>query len=153
MDGWRPLGRHRIRRDGLVFLLETQGELSPADAAQLIDAMMAADAQDPHIGVLADLRRGFALPAEARRIIAARSEEQKHRPTMPLAILGASLPVRALVTLLINAVGIIRRRRQLELAFFASEAEAVAWLSPLAVKRGQLTLAQEAGEGESPRTR
>lgn len=140
---WQPLGRHRIRREGFVFWLETHGELTPDDAGRLLNEIMAFDRQEPRLGVLVDVRGGFAISPEARRVIAIRAEEEKQRPTMPLAIIGASLPVRALLMLLINAVGLIRRRRQLDLSFFSTEAEAVAWMEPLTAKRVELLAAQQ----------
>lgn len=147
MTEWRPLGRHRIRREGFVLWLETHGELTPSEAGQLIDEMSACDRADPRLGVLTDVRGGFSISAEARRVVAVRSEEEKQRPPMPLAIVGASLPVRALVTLLVNAVGLIRRRRHLDLAFFSTEAEAVAWIEPLSAKRVEMLLAQQRTTG------
>lgn len=145
MQDWQPLGRHRFRREGIVFRLEMHGELTPEDAGRMIDAMSACDREDPCLGVLTDVRGGFSISAEARRIVALRSEEEKQRPSMPLAIVGASLPARALVTLLVNAVGLIRRRRQLDLAFFSTDAEAVAWIGPLATKRAELLAARQSG--------
>lgn len=136
MPAWQPIGRHRFYREGPIFWLETYGEVSAADASQLIDELGDADRESPQIGVLVDVRGGFSLPADARRVIATRSrEEHRGRPPLPMAVVGAALAVRAVVTLLINAVSLLTRRRNSELAFFTSTAEGLEWLTPLALSR------------------
>lgn len=138
MPAWQPLGKHRYSIEGMLFLLETGGELTPAEATLLIQAMTEADKRSPALGILVDVAGGFSLPAETRRTIARLSIEGNRagRPTIPMAILGASLPVRALVTLLINAVQLVGRQRN-DLRFFTQRDEAMTWLMPLARKRGE----------------
>lgn len=138
MPAWQPIGKHRFSVEGMLFLLDTGGELTPAEATLLIGEMSAADKRSPSLGILVDVAGGFSLPAETRRTIARLSVEGNSggRPTIPMAILGASLPVRALVTLLINAVQLVGRQRN-DLRFFTQRDEAVTWLLPLARKRGE----------------
>jgi hypothetical protein len=136
MPTWQPIGKHRFYIEGMLFLLETKGELTPEEAARLIQEMTEADLRSPALGILVDVAGGFSLPAETRRTIARLSTESHGRPTIPMAVVGASLPVRAVVTLLINAVQLVTRRRN-DLRFFALHAEANAWLMPLARKRGE----------------
>lgn len=137
MIEWQLLGKHRFRLECLILVLETHGELTPDDARQLIDRLSELDARSPALGVLVDVAGGFSIPAESRRTIARLASEGRGRSPMPLAVVGASLPARAVVTLLINAVQLLTRLRN-DLRFFAQRGEAIEWLTPLAQRRGEV---------------
>jgi hypothetical protein len=132
MSDWHKLGAHRYRViDGIVWL-EAHGEFSVADGYELVDMLVKLQAARPDCGVLIDVRGGISMPAATRKVMAERAGEGPM--PIPMAVIGASLPVRAMMTLLMNAIRVILRRN-VPTAFLATPEEAVPWLRARAEDR------------------
>ena len=75
------------------------------------------------------------MPPQTRKVLAQRSDNG-YTP-LPLAVVGASLPVRAVLTLVLNAIRLLLRK-DVATAFLKSEAEATSWLQPRMLARAEL---------------
>jgi len=127
MSDWQYIGPHRYHIIDSLLRLETSGPIDVAQANQLVDLLVFLQAQSQACGVLVDVSGGLEVPLQSRQVLAQRAGEGEH--PIPIAVIGATLPLRAIVTLLLNAVRLVLRR-QVPITFVKAEAEALAWLRP-----------------------
>lgn len=118
---FQPLGKHRIRLQEDVVIMEAHGEISLEEAREMCAL------QGPHciplgysLGII-DATDGIHMSAEARRYFAEWMKE--HRLPNYSVIIGANFMVRTLGTLFANAVRIVTSQ-EAGLHFCRSEAEA-----------------------------
>ena len=128
MSDWQYIGLHRYHIIGSMLRLETSGPIDVPQANQLVDLLVFLQAQSQACGVLVDVSGGLEVPLQSRQVLAHRAGEGEH--PIPIAIIGATLPLRAIVTLLINAVRLVLRR-EVPISFVKAEADALAWLKPV----------------------
>jgi hypothetical protein len=97
--------------------------------------MIRLQSQQDACGVLLNVSDGLEVPPQTRKVLAQRSDNG-YTP-LPLAVVGASLPVRAVLTLVLNAIRLLLRK-DVATAFLKSEAEATSWLHPRMLARAEL---------------
>lgn len=123
----RQLGLHTVKQDGDLLFIILRGPLALAEA-QVLHGLLADTLQRwGHAYVLVDSSRGDALSADTRRWIA--EWNQRHRVD-GVAIFGANLFMRTMLSLVLNAIGLLGKRR-VPAHFVKNEAEARAWLASL----------------------
>jgi hypothetical protein len=129
------MGSHRYRIHDGVFAIRTQGVFSVEDTHLLLDQMVLMQSQQDACGVLLNVSDGLEVPPQTRKALAQRSDNG-YTP-LPLAVVGASLPVRAVLTLVLNAIRLLLRK-DVATVFLKSEAEAITWLQPRMLARAEL---------------
>jgi hypothetical protein len=132
---WQAMGSHRYRIHDGVFAIRTQGVFSVEDTHLLLDQMVLMQSQQDACGVLLNVSDGLEVPPQTRKALAQRSDNG-YTP-LPLAVVGASLPVRAVLTLVLNAIRLLLRK-DVATVFLKSEAEAITWLQPRMLARAEL---------------
>ena len=101
------------------------GEVPEAELRAMYDTLAEYTKGQPRLRVLGDTTRMGALSPGVRQIIA---EGSLMLPDFSVAVVGASFTVRVLAQLILKAVILTSKRRNREIAFFETEAEARAWL-------------------------
>ena len=134
MSEWQAIGPHRYRISSRIFWLETAGEFTSDQTHLLVDTLLAWQHQTDECGALVDVRGGVVVPAEARRVMAKRSAEG--RLPLPMAVVGSALTTRAVLTMMATAVRLVLRK-EVPIAFFQDENEAVKWLGPKIKERAE----------------
>lgn len=124
-EPWLPLGKHRYRMSGAQLQLQSVGEFTPSDAAGLMELLRELRTRSPRCTLLFDAKGGLSAPASTRRVFVEQSTTEY--PTIPTAVLGTGVIVRTLFRLTLEAMRLLTRR-SFPVDFFASEAEAQAWL-------------------------
>ena len=132
---WQAMGPHRYRIQGGVITIRTQGVFTVENTHLLLDQMILLQSQQDACGVLLNVSEGLEVPPQTRKVIAQRSDNG-YTP-LPLAVVGASLPVRAVLTLVLNAIRLLLRK-DVATVFLKSEAEALSWLQPRMLTRAEL---------------
>jgi hypothetical protein len=129
------MGPHRYRIHDGIFAVRTQGVFTVEHTHLLLDQMIRLQSQQDACGVLLNVSDGLEVPPQTRKVLAQRSDNG-YTP-LPLAVVGASLPVRAVLTLVLNAIRLLLRK-DVATAFLKSEAEATSWLQPRMLARAEL---------------
>lgn len=132
---WQAMGPHRYRIQDGVITIRTQGVFTVENTHLLLDQMILLQSQQDACGVLLNVSEGLEVPPQTRKVIAQRSDNG-YTP-LPLAVVGASLPVRAVLTLVLNAIRLLLRK-DVATVFLKSEAEAISWLQPRMLTRAEL---------------
>lgn len=123
----RQVGLHTISRERDLNIITLRGPLS-LEEAKVYHAMVEASlAQYCSAYVMVELTEGVSLGPETRRWIA--DWNQRHQVN-GVAIYGGSLVMRAMLTLLLNAIALLRRQR-VPSVFVKTESDARAWLAAL----------------------
>lgn len=123
---WIALGRHRYRVIDQRITLQSRGEFTPDDANGLMDLLESLRPQSPRLVLLFDTSGGLSAPAATRRIFVERSN-QRARPGIPTAVVGAGLVIRTLFRLTLNAARFVTGH-DLQIQFFSDEEDARTWL-------------------------
>jgi hypothetical protein len=119
-------GAHSIRKQDDLLTMTIGREISLDDIKQLIAACDEAVALYGRFGVIADVRALHSIAPEARRFAGGWSNVEQG---YGVAVFGASLPMRTLISLLSRAMELFMRRRHgSELGFFKTEQEAYDWV-------------------------
>jgi len=122
---WLPLGKHRYFQSQELLVVEMNGTLLVEDARQLLLTMSGIDEQLGQVLALFDVSKGATVPAEVRRLLA---QWNRHgREPAPTAIVGSSLALQAIATMIVYTIRIFTGK-QAPLAFFQTQDEARAWL-------------------------
>jgi hypothetical protein len=124
MDGPFSLGLHRGRQVGDLLEMEFHGPVSLKDGVGLLDHAARMLAEHGTCYLLCDVTDVSSIDADARRYM---SEWNRTHRTSASALYGASFGLRAIVTLLINAIALLGLERP-TLQFFRDEPEARRWL-------------------------
>lgn len=125
MQKWTPLGLHRYKHQGNILWFESHGEFTLSDAKTYFELFRSLIAAQPAVGILADVRGGIEVPHEVRKYGAAVLRQINY--PAPVAIAGASLPVRAILTLFTNAQRLIAKNTA-PIVFVATQEQALEWL-------------------------
>lgn len=132
---WLPLGKHRYCRSKDLIVVETSGALVADEARQLLVLIAGIHAECGQVRALFDVAKGASVPADARRLLA--QWNRGGRQPAPTAIVGSSVALQAIATMIVYAIRIFTGH-QAPLAFFKSHDEAHAWLNQYARPRPQL---------------
>lgn len=124
MDGPFAIGLHRARQVGDQLELEFHGVLNRDDVVVLHDRMAQLLDDLGACYLLCDLSHASSIHVDARRYM---SEWNRTRRADAAAVYGASFGVRAMVTLLLNALRLLGLQGP-TLMFFRDELEARRWL-------------------------
>lgn len=132
MSNEEVIGTHRVRVEGDTVLTRYVGvpELEHVMAIhQHFDRVLA---EHGRLFVINDMSRSGIPTAEARRWIA---EWARAHKIVAIVNFGASLPIRMLQSLVLNAAALLGSGPSVKTVNCANEAEAFAWI---AAHRGQL---------------
>ncbi len=133
MSEWQVFGPHRYRVSEGIFWIETRGVATLVESQILIDDLLTWHRGKEECGMLIDVRGGLEMPAASRQMVARSSQEAQL--LLPVAVIGAGLTARAVLTLLMAAIRLVRKH-DTALKFFDDEAEAVSWLKIKMAERG-----------------
>ncbi|MFO0577488.1 MAG: hypothetical protein U1A78_26085 [Polyangia bacterium] len=139
-SGWHALGPHRYRLVGRFFWLETHGTFTAEHADPFLTELIRLQELRPDVGLYVDAARGVTVTPECRRIMAERST--KDALPLPMAVVGGSLLVRTVFSLLVNAIRLLGKQ-DIPIGFFRGQAEAMAWLEAQAAERQKRVLAAQ----------
>lgn len=130
----RRLRGHTLRfhPEGLFHFI-MDGDVAADDARAITAFVEEHTAERTYVLLLADLSAVGAISHEARSI-GVRGE--KRIPFRGIAAYGASIEKRILATLILRALALLHRLEDNPVRFFATEAEACAWI---AQRLGELT--------------
>jgi hypothetical protein len=121
---WQPFASHRYRRDGDTLYFEIHGTFSLDDTRLLFELGETVERECGYVLNLFDAHDAQGLAADARRHIGTQLRQRKSAS----AIVGASVAMRALITLLQNSATLFGRPTP-STRFFASVEEAAKWLT------------------------
>lgn len=138
MEGWTLLGRHRYRFSAGVLWIDIEGEFSEEQLATYATAYQELVRTQTRLGVLADVGRGITASPAVRK--QASLLLKPITPPVPIAVIGASVTIRTLFNLFINAQRLLYGTESTT-AFFATAPQALAWLEAKIADRERLLLA------------
>lgn len=122
----RNIGAHHLDEEGDLIKLEFRGDVMLPDIQQILSAISDMVARQGTFGVLVNAADMGTMTPEARRFVGSFTDAHHGYGA---AVLGASLPVRAVMTLVTRAVEIFHQHKLPGgIHFFQTEAEARAWL-------------------------
>jgi hypothetical protein len=122
---WTPLGTHRWRFQRPILSLELNGDFRLQDFDEYVATYRKLWGSEHNFGLLVDASQmKGAHPDVRRRII---KELPKDGPSIPIALLHASLPMRTVLILVSNAQRLLFGDEP-TFAFFSSEPAAQGWL-------------------------
>lgn len=122
---WIPLGTHRWRFQRPILSLELTGDFQQQDFDGYLATYRKLWQAERNFGLLVDAgRMQGAHPDIRRRII---KELPKDGPSIPIAVLGASVTMRTVLILVSNAQRLLFGDEP-SFAFFSNEAAARTWL-------------------------
>jgi hypothetical protein len=124
---WRSIGAHQVRLEAPnLFFLRDQGDMSTADVAQIMDEMRRCASVSGPLLVLNDISALRDVSLEARKVVA---QNDVLKVVRAMAVFGGSFAQRIVATLALMAARLRLRRKGIPpIRFFATEAEARAWL-------------------------
>ena len=125
MDGGFVFGPHHGRQIGELVEFRLEGRLCLPDAVTLHERMAAVIEEHGRCFLLCDLTTASTVQPEARRYM---SEWNKTRGATAVATFGANFAMRAVATLIVNAIHLLGSNR-VEIVFLRDEAEARQWLA------------------------
>ena len=126
MPTWETLGAHRYYSQDDLLLFEIHGLFTLADTQGMFVLSERVEKKYGYTLTTFDARKVSGMAADARKYVGERS--RKHRPVGATAIVGASFPIRALISLLQNATRLFGNPVPPTL-FCATVEEALHWLA------------------------
>ena len=122
---WVSFGTHRYRRDADILYFEIHGTFGLEDTQVMYTLGEAVEREHGYVLTLFDARDIAGMTPAARKYVGERARIRMAAGAS--AIVGASFPIRALVTLVQNASALIGRPGP-PTRFVATLEEAVQWL-------------------------
>lgn len=122
------LGTHEFRIEGDILHVKWVGEFTVNDMQHLNQLITELHQEHQLVFHLVDGSRGQGLSAEARRWSVAHTSPRNRADG--IACFGFNSMMRAISTLLVRAIAIVSKQAS-PTRFFATEAEARAWLDEL----------------------
>lgn len=123
----RELGLHVVSRERDLHLIRLRGALGQDEAEAFHEGVARTIARYGSAYVLVDSSEAGSIAPQTRRWIA---EWNKAHPVGGVAIFGSSLVVRTVLTLVLNAIALLRSQA-VPSVFVKTEAEARTWLASL----------------------
>lgn len=119
-------GNHQSVIDGPLLITQLNGQLTEADAIQFMDFVEAQHERLGNLGMLVLLGQDVSFTPQARQHMGSRTNPST--PGLPMAVLGASLLQRTVLTLVVNAIR-LTSSQAIPLRFFSTEQAARDWLT------------------------
>ncbi len=126
------IGPHQLRIDGDAVLTRWMGTPEYEHVRAIHVHFEQALAKYGHLFAINDMRHSGMPSSQTRKWIA---EWALRYPSVVVLNFGASLTIRAIQTMVFRALALMGNRPPVEVVYFGSEAEALAWLE---VRRRQL---------------
>ena len=126
MEEFELMGRHLMRGEGDILFVRFRGPVDVQEMQLLFAFMVRMQAQTPVIFHLYDGTQAGLTSPEARRW-AAENMTSTHRAA-GIACYGVNAVVRAIAQLHTRAIALLHRQVAVPMVFFATEAEARAWI-------------------------
>lgn len=126
MEAFEVMGRHLLRRDGDILFVRFRGAVDIGEMQLLFAAMVQMQEKNPVVFHLYDGSQAGLTTPEARRW-AAENMTSTHRAA-GIACYGVNAVVRAIAQLHTRAIALLHRQVAVPMVFFATEAEARAWI-------------------------
>ena len=120
------IGRHRYRRRGDVLGLDFVGHISESDLRELREVMNSVLTESDHFFMISDMSKCTGIDAAGRKYMGEWSKEQNGSNIISV-VHGVSFATRVIVMLAINAIKLLGKR-EVEMSFVKTEAEALAWV-------------------------
>lgn len=120
------IGRHELRRQGDLLMLDFHGPLTLPDLQGLRAALAEVNAETGRSFLVADLNEATTVDSEARKYMAEWSR-QRTDWVAGIAVHGIGFAMRTLLTLTLNAIKIVGAQ-QVEVVILRDEAEAIRWV-------------------------
>lgn len=131
----------QLTREGDIVHLEFRGPFVLEHARTVHEFLAQVMAETGRCYLLADMSQMDGIPTDTRRYV---GEWHKQHTVSGVAVYGASFAIRALATLMFQAVRIVGDQR-IEMEFFRDEADARRWIADHAAKRFGATRGQHGG--------
>lgn len=126
------LGENEVRVQGNLLHIRAHGPLTLDVAQQLIQLLRQLHQQHGTYYVIVDLHQAGNVPPELRRML---PEQIRAFAPAAMALYGGNTLVRAMTALVIGAITLVTGTRK-NVATFASEASALAWLTTHGLRAG-----------------
>lgn len=126
-EGPTELGLHVVSRDRDLHLIRLKGVLSQDEAEAFHNGVAQTLARYGSAYVLVDSSQAGSISPQTRRWIA---EWNKAHQVGGVAIFGSSLVIRTVLTLVLNAIALLRSQA-VPSTFVKTESEGRAWLASL----------------------
>lgn len=131
----KQFGRHQVVWDGEFLTVMLDGDLAESEAVALLDEIRTFDEDVGNFGLILQALGSVGFPPETRKTISSRTRPE--RPPFPTAVIGTSLVMRAVLTLLVNAIR-LTSKTDIPVRFFATKEESVGWLRERVAARAEL---------------
>lgn len=126
MPTWETQGSHRLYRQDDLLFFELHGMFELPDVQRMYAITDDTVQAYGYILTLFDASAATGITVEARRYVGEKSKASPNEGAA--AIIGASFPIRTLITLLRNASRLIGRPMP-PMQFFATPADGLKWLA------------------------
>jgi hypothetical protein len=136
------IGRHLVRFEDDIVFTRQSGEMSMEELRQIIEIYTGFISRVPRCFALYDVTDGVPLGPAQRKLI---KEWSQQHPFAGAAFFGASMIVRAITTLVMNATEMFRRGKSQPSLFCKTEQEARQWIDEL-----RRTLASQPQQPQQP---
>lgn len=119
-------GNHQSVLDGSILIARIDGPFTGSDASQFLDFLQAQNDRVGNLGLLVFLSGDVSFTPQARQHMGSRTNP--NTPGLPMAVLGASLLQRTVLTLVVNAIR-LTSSQAIPMRFFSTEQAARDWLT------------------------
>ena len=119
------VGKHQVEINGDTLLVRWVGAPSLAELQAIGGLQDQLIAEYGRVFYVMDMRRAGIVAPEARLFLKDRAAP---RPIIGPVVFGMSLPVRAILTLILRGIQLKHQYKRFESAFVKDEAEALSWV-------------------------